>query len=589
MATTPDPQREAAAEPDGSNGSGTNENPINGNGTAAAVGPEADLFARQDPLSLIPTMRRLGAALAANPAAVWNAGTRFSGRLAASTAGMMARALGAKPQPELQPDPKDRRFKDPVWDENPVFFGERQAYLAWAHFVHELVTTSGLDPKGADKAAFGLGLLVDALAPTNFLLSNPTALRKAAETRGLSLLKGLRNFIDDALHNDGMPRQFDQHAYAVGRNLGVTPGKVVYRNNLMELIQYEPQATTTYEIPLLVSPPWINKYYLMDLAPGRSFIEWAVQHGHTTFAISYRNPDESMRDVSLDDYLIHGPASALDVIRDITGQPKVNIAGLCIGGTLTTMLLAYLAAGGQDRLNTATLLNTIVDFSEPGPLGCFTDAESIARLEQKMAKTGFLDAADMERTFNALRANDLIWNYVASNWLMGNDPPAFDILTWNADNTRMPANMHSFYLRYCYQENQLAKDEMTLAGRRLHLGKIDEDVYIVGAVEDHIAPWTTSYATTRLLGGTCRYVLTSSGHIAGIVNPPGSKRRYWTNDELPDDPEEWRAAATVHEGSWWEDWTAWMAPRSGKRIKPPPTGSAEYPPIADAPGEYVHG
>jgi polyhydroxyalkanoate synthase len=534
-------------------------------------------------------MRRLGAALAVNPTAVWEASARLSGRLAASTAGMMARALGAKPQPELQPDPKDRRFRDPAWDENPVFFGERQAYLAWAHFVHELVTTAGLDRHDADKAAFGLGLVVDALAPTNFLLSNPAALRKAHETKGLSLLKGLRNFIDDALHNDGMPRQFDQNAYAVGRNLGVTPGKVVYRNDLMELIQYDPQTPTTYEIPLLVSPPWINKYYLMDLAPGRSFIEWAVQHGHTVFAISYRNPDESMRDVSLDDYLIHGPAPALGVIEDITGQPKVNMAGLCIGGTLTTMLLAYLAAGGEDRLNTATLLNTIVDFSDPGPLGCFTDAESIARLEQKMARTGFLDSADMERTFNALRANDLIWNYVASNWLMGNDPPAFDILTWNADNTRMPANMHSFYLRYCYQENQLARDEMTLAGRRLHLGKIDEDVFIVGAVEDHIAPWTTTYATTRLLGGACRYVLTSSGHIAGIVNPPDSKRRYWTNDDLPDDPEEWRAAATVHEGSWWEDWTAWMATRSGKRIKPPPTGSAEYPPIADAPGEYVHG
>jgi polyhydroxyalkanoate synthase len=386
-----------------------------------------------------------------------------------------------------------------------------------------------------------------------------------------------------------MPRQFDPDAFEVGRNLGVTPGKVVYRNDLMELIQYEPQTKTTYEVPLLVSPPWINKYYLMDLAPGRSFIEWAVQHGHTTFAISYRNPDESMRGVSLDDYLIHGPASALDVIRDITGHPKINMAGLCIGGTLTTMLLAYLAAGDEDRINSATLLNTIVDFSEPGPLGCFTDAESIARLEQKMAKTGFLDSRDMEKTFNALRANDLIWNYVASNWLMGKDPPAFDILTWNADSTRMPATMHSFYLRYCYQENQLAKDEMTLAGRQLLLGKIDEDVYIVGAVEDHIAPWTTSYATTRLLGGACRYVLTSSGHIAGIVNPPDSKRTYWTNDDLPDDPQEWRAAATPQEGSWWEDWTKWMAQRSGKRITPPSTGSAKNPPITDAPGEYVHG
>ena len=557
--------------------------------TAAAVGPEAALFARQDPMSLGPTMMRLGTALASNPMALMEAGLHFSNRLAATTSGMFARALGAKPLAAMQPESKDRRFKDAAWDESPMFFGEQQAYLAWAQFVRELVSAADLEPHDAEKAAFGLGFLVDAMAPTNFLLTNPAALRKAKETKGLSLLKGLRNFVDDALHNEGMPQQFDREAFAVGRNLGVTPGKVVYRNNLMELIQYEPQTKSTYEVPLLVSPPWINKYYLMDLAPGRSFIEWAVQHGHTTFAISYRNPDESMRNVSLDDYLVHGPVEALDVIRDITGQPKVNMAGLCIGGTLATALLAYLASKGEDRVNNATLLNTIVDFSEPGPLGVFTDAESIARLEKKMAKTGFLDSGDMEKTFNALRANDLIWNYVASNWLMGQDPPAFDILTWNADSTRMPANMHSFYLRYCYQENQLARDEMTLAGQLLQLGKIKEDVYIVGAVEDHIAPWTTSYATTRLLGGDCRYVLTSSGHIAGIVNPPDSKRRYWTNHELPDDPEEWRAAATPHQGSWWEDWTEWMATRSGRRTRPPSMGNDEHPPIADAPGEYVYG
>jgi len=296
-----------------------------------------------------------------------------------------------------------------------------------------------------------------------------------------------------------------------------------------------------------------------------------------------------MRDVSLDDYLVHGPREALDVIAEITGSPVANMAGLCIGGTLTAMLLAWLEAGGEHRVNTATLLNTIVDFAEPGPLGCFTDAASVARLEKKMARTGFLDAADMARTFNALRANDLIFNYVASNWLMGQDPPAFDILTWNADSTRMPATMHSFYLRYCYVENQLANDEMSLAGRRLHLGKVSSEVYIVGAVEDHIAPWTTSYATTRLLGGPCRYVLTSSGHIAGIVNPPAAKRRYWTNEHLVADPQVWRAAAEAHEGSWWQDWTAWMAKRSGRRVRPPSMGSEAHPPTADAPGEYVHG
>ena len=561
----------------------------NGEAAAASVGPEAALFGIDDPISLGPALAKVGGALAANPFGVLEATGRFGARLGNAAAGMAARAIGARPQPALQPDAKDRRFADPAWDESPLFFGERQAYLAWARLVRDLIDAAGVDEATADKAGFGLGLLIDALAPTNFLLSNPAALRKASETHGVSLLKGLRNFLDDVATNGGMPRQFDPTAFEVGRNLAVTPGKVAFRNDLMELIQYAPQTKTTYEIPLLVSPPWINKYYLMDLAPGRSFIEWAVQHGHTVFAISYRNPDESMRDVSLDDYLVHGPREALDVIAEITGSPVVNMAGLCIGGTLTAMLLAWLEAGGEHRVNTATLLNTIVDFAEPGPLGCFTDAASVARLEKKMARTGFLDAADMARTFNALRANDLIFNYVASNWLMGQDPPAFDILTWNADSTRMPATMHSFYLRYCYVENQLANDEMALAGRRLHLGKVSAEVYIVGAVEDHIAPWTTSYATTRLLGGPCRYVLTSSGHIAGIVNPPAAKRRYWTNEHLVADPQVWRAAAEVHEGSWWQDWTAWMAKRSGRRVRPPSMGSENHPPTADAPGEYVHG
>jgi polyhydroxyalkanoate synthase len=563
-----------------------------GNGTpliADAFGPEADIIAQQDPVSLGPTLLQLGAGVASNPLGIWGAGVRLAGNLMTGAAGMAARALGQRPEPVLKPARKDRRFADSAWEENPLFFGERQAYLAWALYVHDLVEAAGLDKRTEDKAAFALGLLVDALSPTNFLFSNPAALRKAAETRGKSLVRGLRNFVDDALHNGGFPRQVDRSAFEVGGNLASTPGKVVFRNELMELIQYHPQTETVFEVPLLVSPPWINKYYLMDLAPGRSFIEWAVQHGHTVFAISYRNPDESMRGVSLDDYLINGPRAALDVIRDITGSPVANIAGLCIGGTLTVMLLAYLEAAGEHRVNTATLLNTLVDFSEPGPLGAFTDLATIENLERRMAETGFLAASDMSRTFNSLRANDLIWHYVASNWLMGEDPPAFDILAWNADSTRMPAAMHSFYLRYCYVDNQLAAGNMTLAGRRLKLKDVKSDLYIVGAEEDHIAPWASSYATTHLLGGDIRYVLTSSGHIAGIVNPPSSKRRYWTNDAHPASGHEWLKGATQHDGSWWEDWVAWMATRAGKQTKPPSMGSAAHPPVADAPGEYVHG
>jgi polyhydroxyalkanoate synthase len=315
-----------------------------------------------------------------------------------------------------------------------------------------------------------------------------------------------------------------------------------------------------------------------------------VQHGHTVFQISYRNPDASMGHVRLDDYLLDGPRTALDVINDITGSDKVNMAGLCLGGSLTAMLLAYLAAKGDNRINSATLLNTLIDFSEPGTLGTFSDPESVARIEAKMAKRGFLDSNEMSRTFDFMRANDLIWSYVANSWLMGEDPPAFDILAWNEDGTRMPAAMHAFYLRACYLENQLARGEMVLAGTPLHLEDVKEDVYILAAKEDHIAPWTSSYKSTQLLAGSdVRFVLSSSGHIAGIVNPPNPKSRHWTNPKTPPSPQEWLDGAKEHEATWWEDWATWIAQRAGPRQEPAPLGSDTYPAIADAPGSYVHG
>jgi Poly(3-hydroxyalkanoate) synthetase len=357
----------------------------------------------------------------------------------------------------------------------------------------------------------------------------------------------------------------------------------------MELIQYAPSTDTVHQVPLLCSPPWINKYYIMDLAPGRSFVEWAVKHGHTVFQISYRNPDNTMGDTKLDDYLLDGPRQALDVITEVTGSPKVNMVGLCLGGSLTAMLLAYLAAQGDDRINAATFLNTLVDFSEPGTLGAFSDPESVARIEAKMAKRGFLDSNEMSRTFDFMRANDLIWSYVASSWLMGEDPPAFDILAWNDDGTRMPAAMHSFYLRACYIENQLARGEMELAGTRLNLDAVKTDAYILSAKEDHIAPWNAAYKTTQLLPGNVRFTLSSSGHIAGIVNPPSPKSRFWTNAKNPPDPKAWLAGAKEHEASWWEDWAAWIAERAGPRREAPPMGSSAHPAVADAPGTYVFG
>ncbi|HXP15048.1 MAG TPA: alpha/beta fold hydrolase, partial [Actinomycetes bacterium] len=488
----------------------------------------------------------------------------------------------------IPPPARDRRFSDQAWEGNPLFFGLEQGYLLTARLVKELVAAAELEPRWRSKAELATQLLIDAMAPSNFLATNPAALKRAFDTGGLSAARGLNNLLDDLVSNNGKPRQVDSTQFTLGENLAASKGKVVFRNSLMELLQYAPTTRTTYETPILCSPPWINKYYVMDLAPGRSFIQWAVDHGHTVFAISYRNPDQTMRGVKLDDYLLQGPVTALDVVREITGAPQANVVGLCLGGTLTTMLIAYLDAIGDQRVKSATLLNTLIDFSSPGVLGSFTDAETVERLEAKMARQGYLEGREMATTFDLLRANDLIWNYVTTNWLMGEDPPAFDILAWNADSTRMPAAMHSFYLRTCYLENQLARGEMELAGVRLHLDAVIQDLYLVGAVTDHITPWTSSYNTTQLVKGDARFVLSSSGHIAGIVNPPSPKAKHWTSDESPPDPDVWLAGATEHAGSWWEDWVPWAKAHGGQRRKPPPMGSDRYPPIADAPGSYVH-
>jgi polyhydroxyalkanoate synthase len=394
-------------------------------------------------------------------------------------------------------------------------------------------------------------------------------------------------FLEDLAHNDGRPRQVDLAEFEVGKDLAASPGSVVYRNELIELIQFAPTTKTVHAVPLLLSPPWINKYYVMDLAPGKSFVEWAVTHGHTVFAISYVNPGTDERDFGFDDYLANGPLAALDVVQSITGASKVNVAALCLGGTLAGAAAGWMAAGGDDRLGCLTMLNTLLDFSEPGVLGAFADAEGIEAVTAMMGDQGYLEGATMARTFDALRANDLIWNYVSSGWLMGEPPPAFDLLAWNADSTRMPARMHSEYLQTCYVENLLASGRMRMLGRRIELGKVKADTYYVAAEQDHITPWIGCYASSRLLGGDVRFVLSSSGHIAGIVNPPGGRRIYRTNDATPADAVEWLGGATSHDGSWWEDWAAWMKARGGRRGKPPTIGNDEYPVLCDAPGEYV--
>jgi polyhydroxyalkanoate synthase len=550
--------------------------------------PTFGLGAVLDPVSFGKVLGEVAEALAARPGPAFAAWASWAGGMGAAGLATVARALGSNVSGPSAGNGDDRRFADPAWEANPLYFGVRQGYEVTAKLLTDLVDAAGLEPERRLKAEFAVRHLIDALAPTNFLPGNPAALKRAFETGGASLARGLRNFAEDLERNGGWPRQVDDDAFTVGENLAATPGKVVFRNRLMELIQYAPQTETTFEVPLLLSPPWINKYYVMDLAPGRSFAEWAITRGHTVFAISYRNPDESFRDVGLDEYLLEGPLQALDVMKSVTGSEDVNIAALCLGGTLAGMLAAYQAQGGDVGIRSLTLLNTLLDFAEPGPLGAFVDPETVARLEQKMERRGYLEAGEMSGTFNLLRANDLVWNYVASNWLMGDSPPAFDILAWNRDSTRMPARMHSAYLRTCYLENRLAADAMEVGGRTLRLGDVRAGAYVVGAEEDHIAPWRSSYAGAARLGGSVRFVLTSSGHIAGIVNPPSPKRSYRVNDALPAGVDEWLAGAQLRQGSWWEDWADWIGERAGDRRKPPRLGSRKYRPLEDAPGTYVH-
>jgi polyhydroxyalkanoate synthase subunit PhaC len=485
--------------------------------------------------------------------------------------------------------PDDRRFVDRTWQANPAFRALAESYACTVQWAQHLVDTSHASARQRDKARFALDLMLDALAPTNVPWTNPAVLKEAFETGGLSLMAGASNFVDDLIHNGGRPRQVDKTSFSIGKNLAATPGRVVMRNSLMELLMYEPQTDLVHAQPILCSPPWINKYYIMDLAPGRSFIEYAVQHGFTVFCISYRNPDASMRNVSWDDYLQLGLMAALDQVSELTGSPVVNIVGLCLGGTMSTIGLAHLAARGEAaRVGWMTVTNTLVDFSIPGHLGVFADRESVTRLERNIRQRGYLEASAMAQTFDWLRGNDLVWSYVINNWYMGKTPPAFDLLAWNGDSTNMPAAMHTQYLRACYVDNLLVRPgAFRIAGTPIDLSKIQQPMYVLGAEADHIAPWKGTYLTTQHVGGEVRYTLTSSGHVAGIVNPPGNpKAGFWTRP-LADrgvDADAWRDGAERVSGSWWDDWVDWAAQRSGELVAPP-----RVPPGDPAPGSYAKG
>lgn len=502
------------------------------------------------------------------------------------------RLLGGEAEPVIVPERSDRRFKDPAWSENVLFDFVKQSYLLASRFLVQTVSeTQGLDPKTHQKVEFYTRQFVDALAPTNFVLTNPEVLKTTLETRGENLLRGLKNMLEDLERGRGRLaiKMTDYEAFEVGKNIATSPGKVVYQTDLMQLIQYEPATTEVYQKPLLIVPPWINKFYILDLQPQNSFIKFCVDQGFTTFVISWVNPDERLAHKGFEHYMLEGPLAALDAIEKATGERQSNAIGYCLGGTLLASTLAWMKAKNDQRIGAATFFTTLVDFKEPGELGVFIDEEQLAALEEIMARRGYLDGSEMATTFNLLRANDLVWSFVVNNYLMGKEPFPFDLLYWNSDSTRMPAAMHSFYLRKFYHENKLVEPGgVCLAGVPIDLRTIDVPAYIVATREDHIAPWKSTYAATQLYRGERRFVLAGSGHIAGIVNPPASgKYGYWTNDELPPDPEAWLAGATHHKGSWWNDWAAWMAARSGPKVPARRPGEGALPVLEDAPGSYV--
>jgi polyhydroxyalkanoate synthase len=541
-----------------------------------------------DPAGLGQALGRFAMSVAGQPAAVSRSAMEYGMRSAQAMLAATLRSIGMEREGPAQP-PEDRRFSDPAWTSNPFFYLLRQQHALLEGFLQDLLAGADLDDVTRRKADFALRQVLDAAAPTNWLATNPAALKKAFDTGGLSLVRGAGNALRDLATNRGMPRQVTPGRFRPGHELAATPGSVVFRNRLMELIQYEPQTETVHEVPLLFSPPWINKYYIMDLAPEKSLVEWAVQHGHTCFMISYRNPDATLAELTMSDYMREGPLAALGVVEQITGARQTNVAALCLGGTMAAAMLAWLTARGEDRVASLTLMNTLLDFTLPGQLGVFTDEAAIKRLTRVMSRKGYLPADSMATTFNLLRGRDLVWNYVVNDWLLGEEPAPFDMLSWNADSTRMPATMQTEYLRSLYLENRLAKGELELAGERLDLSKISKDSYFISAERDHIALWKAVYAGARLMGGTVRFMLSNSGHIAGVVNPPNPKSKHWVSsaETLPDDPETWRRQASEVGKSWWLDWTPWIEARAGKQQSPPAMGSTKHPRLVAAPGTYV--
>ncbi|MGO3931895.1 class I poly(R)-hydroxyalkanoic acid synthase [Rhodopseudomonas pseudopalustris] len=502
------------------------------------------------------------------------------------------RLSGDQVEPTIEPPPRDKRFADPEWRSNQFYDFVMQAYLLTSQWASELVEKAdGLDPHTKKKAAFYVQQITNALAPSNFVPTSPELTRSTLESSGDNLVRGMKMLAEDIQAGRGhlKIRQSDPSNLEVGVNMATTPGKVIFQNEIMQLIQYQPATETVLRTPLLIVPPWINKFYILDLKPEKSFIKYCVDQGVSVFVISWVNPDRSLADKSFADYMKLGPLTAMDVIEKITGEMKVHTIGYCVGGTLLASTLAWLADRRRQRVTSATFLTTQVDFTHAGDLMVFVDEGQISALERDMRATGVLEGARMAMAFNMLRSNDLIWSYVVSNYLKGKPPSAFDLLHWNSDATRMPAANHSYYLRNCYLDNKLSAGTMVLDGTALDLAKVKVPIYNLATREDHIAPAESVLYGSQFFGGPVKYVLSGSGHIAGVINPPAAnKYQYWTNDNIQvGSVAEWLKGAQEHKGSWWPDWRQWVEQFDPEQVPARAIGNDAYPPIEDAPGSYV--
>lgn len=502
------------------------------------------------------------------------------------------RAGGEEVAPVVQPERGDKRFNDPDWAENPVFDIIKQSYLLTSNWLNALVAeVDGVDPMTKRRVEFFMKMLTDAFAPSNFLASNPAALREAMQSRGASLVKGMENFAEDLARGGGQLAisQTDYDMFKIGENVATAPGKVVFQNEILQLLQFDPATEQVHEIPLLIFPPWINKFYILDLRPENSMIRWLTAQGFTVFVASWVNPDPTLAGKTFEDYMREGIYAATDAAMAQAGVDRVNTVGYCIGGTLLASTLAHMAAKNDERISSATFFAAQQDFAEAGDLLLFTNEDWLSDLEKQMdAAGGVLSGQAMAETFNSLRANDLIWSFFVNNYLMGKEPKPFDLLFWNSDQTRMPKALHLFYLRKFYGENALSKGELVLDNVQLDLGKVKTPVYVQSSKEDHIAPARSVYRGAKLFGGPVTFTLAGSGHIAGVINAPvANKYQHWTNADLPGSVEDWMAAATETPGSWWPHWAEWLRAKSGGLVAARDPAKGKFAPIENAPGSYV--